>query len=223
MKPVTTLLICLILTISPLIWAQEIDEPTDAPGLVLLAPDTCDIGQLVRLDARESRVDTITWAIIPETDDFEVVDGGRRAFFSSRVGGEFLIILAGANGGVPFLMYQKLTVTGSDRKAVNNPALTKMVSKWVDMIPEYKGREAHVAAIAAVFRQPTEGVDIDSILDATARAATAIVGKDKSKWIPFMERLGNELDRMSDAGELNTREQYVVAWVQIARGIEKGL
>ena len=72
------------------------------------APIECEVGELVRLDARESNVDSLVWEIIPKTTDFETVN--RRAFFSARAPGEYLILIAGAKEGKAFLMHHKLRV-----------------------------------------------------------------------------------------------------------------
>ena len=88
--------------------AVEVD-----PGINVHAPMECEVGELVRFDARESEVDSLVWDIIPETEDFEIVDDGFRGFFSARAGGEYLLLIAGAKDGKAFLWHQSLRVRGA--------------------------------------------------------------------------------------------------------------
>ena len=66
--------------------AQTPPEPTTAQ-VVLDAPDTARVGDLIRFDASESTADSYKW-IHPETKDFLTYDDGKHAVFSARVRGE---------------------------------------------------------------------------------------------------------------------------------------
>lgn len=83
-------------------------SPIVAVGIVLTAPEQCEVGELVRIDATSSDVDSLTWDILPPTPDFEVIN--KRAFFSGRKKGEWLVVVAGAKGGQSFLSHMKITV-----------------------------------------------------------------------------------------------------------------
>jgi hypothetical protein len=195
-------------------------------GIILRAQDEAEIGELVRLDASASNVDGLTWQILPHTKDFEVIEDGRRAFFSSRVGGSYLIIIAGAKGGVPYLKHHTIDVLGGDPPPPPGPeGLGTKVRRWTKAVGEYKTRKVHALAVAAVFRKlaNAEEVTVDAMLDATATANSAILGEDLEKWFPLLEPLGEELDALMEDGKLETREQYKTVWLQIADGIEKGI
>lgn len=195
-------------------------DPTPQEGIILKAQDICQIGELVRLDARDSTVN-LTWQILPATDDFEVVDDGKRAFFTSRIPGSYLIIVAGAKEGTPYLVHHTIVVEGNVDPGPMT--LVQKVSGWVRQVEEYEGKNAKAAAIAEVFRSLAvkEEISVDKMLEATAVANSAVLGEDLDKWIPFLEALGNELDAFVEAGELDTREQYKEVWLLIARGIER--
>lgn len=105
-------------------------------GIVLAAPDICEVGELVRFDATSSDVDSLTWDILPPTPDFEVVD--RRAFFSARNSGEWLVILAGAKNGQSFLSHKKIVV--SIKKSV--PKLTsKPTGKFKQLVDRLENEQ----------------------------------------------------------------------------------
>jgi hypothetical protein len=201
-------------------------EPTPADGLVLRAPDLCQVGELVRLDLRDSTVDGIVWQIIPNSPDFEVIEDGKRAFFSSREPGSFMFLIAGARGGVPFLVHHIVTVEGNAAPGPgpqpDGPTLEAKVGGWLKKVADYPNRKAHLAGMAGVFTKMAEAPDVkvEQILEATALANTAVLGKDLEKWVPFLDELGHELDALVAGGKLTTREQYRGIWLQIAKALE---
>ena len=138
--------------------------------------------------------------------------------------GSYLIIIAGAKAGTPYLQHHTVEVIGED-PAPSPANLEAKIRRWVKAVDEYEGRQVHALAIAAVFRKlaGAEDVEVDEILNATATANSAVLGDDLDKWLPLLEPLGEELDVLMEAGDLETREQYQAVWGQIADGIEKGL
>lgn len=202
------------------------DEAED-PGIVLQAPDDCEVGELVRFNAVDSNVDGLTWRIIPPTPDFEIIEAGRRAFFSARnesAGQSFLVIVAGAKDGVPFLKHHTIDILG-DAPDPGPETLSSVVRRWVRKVGDYEGRMSHGLALSGVFRKlaTAEDIDIDQILEATATANSAVLGDDLDQWIPFFEDLGQALDELKADKKLTTRAEYKIAWLAIADGIEKGL
>lgn len=205
---------------------QDEAEP-DGAGIVLRAPDDCEVGELVRFDAADSDVTGLTWQILPSTPDFEIIEDGRRAFFSARAesaGQSFLVIVAGAKDGKPFLTHHTIDVIG----VAPDPGpetLSTVVRRWVRNVDDYEGRKAHGLALSGVFRKLASADDIavDQILEATATANSAVLGDHLDDWIPFLEPLGKELDKLTAEGKLSTRADYKAAWTAIADGIEKGI
>lgn len=205
------------------------DDP--APSLVLKAPSTCVVGELVRLDLRESIIGGVQWRVLPETPDFEVIEDGRRAFFSSRVPGSYLFIVAGAKGDTALLTHHTIVVAGDvpgPGPGPNPPAvktLAEQVTDAVKALPDYEGKATHVKGVAQVFRKMAEGSDIsvDQILEATAVANSAVLGDKLEAWIPVLDKLGVLLDAMVDGGKLNTRDEYKATWLEIAKGLEATL
>ena len=196
-------------------------------GIVLRAQDECEVGELVRLDATESDVDGLTWQILPATPDFEIIEDGRRAFFSARgesAGKSFLIIVAGAKGGQPYLTHHTIDVIGVAPEP-GPETLATTVRRWVRNVEEYEGRKVQGLALAQVFRKlaTADDITVEQILEATATANSAVLGDNLQKWLPFLEPLGQELDTLTEAGKLCTREDYKNVWLSIADGIEKGL
>lgn len=199
-------------------------DESEISGIVLRAQDEAEIGELVRIDASASDVDSLAWQIIPYTEDFEVIEDGRRAFFSSRVGGSYLIIIGAAKGNQAYLTHHTIEVIGEEPEP-GPETLSIKVRRWTKSVEKYEMREGHALALAGVFRKlaNAEDVDVENMLEATATANSAILGDDLDKWLPLLEPLGQELDTISAAGGLGTRDQYKDVWLAIAEGIEKGV
>lgn len=192
--------------------------------LVLRAQKTCEVGELVRFDASESTVEGLTWQILPKTNDFEVIESGKRAFFASRTPGEYLIIIAGAKDDVPYLKHWTIRVRGEITPPGPKTIDTK-ISDWLTLVPESETKVANAKAMALVFRQTAakEDVDVENLLEATAIANVGILGDDLEVWKPFLVALGEELDTYIESGQLGTREQFQGVWVKIAEGLERAV
>lgn len=201
--------------------AGQDPEPTPAADLKLRAPDVSEVGELVRLDARESTVDGIIWQILPFSEDFEVIENGRRAFFTSRVPGTYLFVIAGAKDGQAYLIHHTIIVDGG--VDTGEVTLSSKIRAWLSKVPDYEGKAAKAKAISGVFRKlaTDEGVDVKELLQATATANAAVLGGDLEKWIPFLEALGAELDIYVENDQLGTREQYKEIWLLISNGIDR--
>lgn len=189
-------------------------------GIFLDAPIKCEVGELVRFDARGSDVASLVWDIIPASDDFEMVDKNRRAFFSARRPGTYLILIAGAKNGKAFLLHQTLTVTGT---AIPDSGLTADIERWLNTVPDFPEKKAQTLAMAGVFRKLAESdTNLDTMLEATALANSAVIGQAYiENWIPFLDSLGKELDRLDESHQLANREAYQMKWLEIATALER--
>jgi len=210
---------------SPRIAGQdELVEPivviVEDGGINLTAPIECEVGELVRFDARDSDVDALVWSIIPASEDFEMVDENRRAFFSARSPGEYLILIAGAKNGKAYLLHQTLTVTGT---AIPETGLSVEIGKWLNTVPDFAEKEAQTLAMAGVFRKlATSDTEFETMLDATALAISAVIGEAYiDNWIAFLENLEKELDRLDGSHQLANRKAYRMKWLEIASALER--
>jgi len=201
--------------------AEPVEIIDVKPGIELSAPLTCEVGELVEFSAFASNVDSLVWEIIPKTPDFRVMAKSRVAFFSARPsssGESFRLVLAGAKGGEAFLFHQVITVKGP---TVAPSKMQAAVNLWATLVPKAENRSAKLRAMAGVFRQLAESeIEVDKILDATAIANSAVLNGDLEVWIPFLDAMGTEIDRLGDAGELDTPSQYRKTWREIADALD---
>ena len=207
--------------------APNVDELE--PKIVLNAPTICEVGELVRIDLHDSTVVTtllvVTIPGLQITEDFEIIEDGRRAMFSSREPGEYVVMVAGAKGDEPFLAYQRISVEGDTSANPKRPNLGRQVSQWVRRVKPYEKRRDHGKALADVFRTTADQADVnvDGMLEVTAHANSAVLASDFEKWKVFLDGLEDALDKLIEDDQLQSREQYRTVWYDIAKGIERGL
>lgn len=182
----------------------------------LTAPESCVVGELVRLDATASDSETLEWRIVPDSPDFQPV--GKTAFFSSRQGGDFLIIVAGSEQDKPVLHTHFIHVDGGtmsigDLDTIVKELLKKVVTK--------NGREEAIK-LAQSFRAigGTE-IPVEQILTATVAANRAALGESLEAWKPFLDGLAQYLDALTLENKLNVKDDYTKTWVAIANAIER--
>ena len=201
---------------------QDTDQPTLAPGIVLRAVNSAVVGELIVLDASNSLVDDLIWKVVPETQDFQVFEDGKRAALSSRHEENYLVTIAGAKAGKAFLVQQVIPIFPNG-PTPNGAPVTDKIKKLVFRIPSYEGKEEHAKGLARIFRETAESTSTESMLEATAVANTAFLGDRLEEWKPLLTELKKEFDARLAAGELETPEQYRTLWFQIADGLDGGV
>lgn len=82
--------VLLLLVVSP--------TAAQAAEAAIAAPTQVSFGRMVKLVAEVPNATALSWMVVnpPEDDDHEVVDGGKRLFFSTGVPGNYLFVLAAA-------------------------------------------------------------------------------------------------------------------------------
>lgn len=184
-----------------------------APGILKFdAPSTCEVGELVRFETSGSTVNSYRWKIVPESDDFLVVEGGELAVFSGREPGTYTIIVAAATDNVVALHVHMLRVT-------SEASPEHVINRWLKSV-EYDDpvvKKDIVSQLATGFLSLS--VDNSSPDEMNVKAAALfpkILGDDLPKWKEFLVALQNFLDRKYDAGELTNTQDYQNVWREIS-------
>jgi len=206
----------------------QIVNEADAEKLVLSAPDSIEVGELVRLSIAGSDVTGPKWEIDPYTDDFAVYNEGFDAHLSARPDAPevFTLMVSGAKDGQSYLVYRKIHVQGLEVE-VGPRTLAHEVEGWGKLITKYDGRDKHLRDIARVYREVAADpeVSVEEMLGATAIASTAVLGQEliaeKGAWAPFLDKLGDKLDEYGEQPGWGSREDYNTVWLLVARGLER--
>ena len=186
----------------------------DKAKIVLHTPKSACVGELVRFDASESVADEFRWLLIPDSVDFEVYAGGKKAVFSARTPGDYRFVLAVAKGGtvdvVSFVVHVGSPLTPSDA------SLAHWVPYWAYGL-QLKGG----AKLAANFRK------VASELPATpqewikrTKELNKASGVDLEAWGPVLDKIGAACSKRAEAGTLKTPEQHRALWLEIAEGLD---
>jgi hypothetical protein len=190
------------------------------------APETAKIGQLVVLDATESYVDSFKWEVTPKTDNFVVIEGGQRAFFSGDKPGSYTFWIAGALDKTVDLQSVTVTVEGVVPPDPGPTGMEAKIREWLKLVKsETWATEATAVATSfhGVSQQINGGVlrSPDDVIKATAISNRAVLGNSGPAWAGFGEELRKYLNSESAAGRLPDMPAHATLWAQIGSILEK--
>jgi len=219
MKLLTAVCVCLTLS------QAKAQAPAPAPvkpseaKLVLEAPDTARIGELVRFDVSESTADSFKWLMCPASDDFLTYNEGRRAVFSARAKGEYQFIVACAKDGTVDAVTHIVKVSGPPPQPTSQ-SLTEWIPFWAwEMnLPD---NEAKILANNFESIAERKLAEPQDWIKATAEANRESLGASLSNWRPMLDKIQTVLQKRAEEGSLTTPDQHVETWLEIAEGLRK--
>ncbi len=197
----------------------------NAAKVVIDAPATAKAGDLVVFSVLKSNANSFSWKIVPETKNFLVIDGGKRAVFSGGASGDFLVIVSGAKDNTVDVKTHKITVQGSDQPPSPNDISSK-VPGWADGVTSPNKRDEAMKlaqSFLSVSSTIAAGVVTSpaDIVEATKRSNRDALGEAGVKlWAPFLEALNLELKSQSEAGLLTDAEAHAKAWRSVGSGLK---
>lgn len=213
--------ILLLLLTSAAICAQEPQAPQDEAKIVLSAPSSARVGELVRFDVSASVADCFKWLVTPPSQDFEVYAEGRKAVFSGRMPGEYVFVVAAAKDSTVDVIRHVIIVRGPPPHPTTD-ALDEWIPFWAFTLnlPSEDAKALSqsfedVAARADTLKDPEDWIR------ATAEANRAALGEKLPIWKPILDKIGEVLLKKAQNGELMTPEQHKTVWLEIVRGLRK--
>ena len=218
--PVAILLLTMPAVLRPSdMQTQEVVEQT--AKIVLKAPSSARVGELVRLDASASSADSFKWVLVPESVDFEVYAEGKKAIFSAREKGEFLFVIAAARGGTVDIKTVKVVVKGEPEPPADESDVKAHVKFWleVDPMPDDVRNK-----LADAFTRISEmGLsEPEAWIYETKRAIDEALGADKPKFEPFLRKLGKYMGELGASGQMSDAEGHKRVWLEIAAALREG-
>lgn len=192
--------------------------------LVVEGPTEAVVGQLVVISVEKSTASSFKWIVLPSTDDYLVIDEGRRICFSSRAGGVFQFFIACSLGDTVDSTVHTVTVSGPDSPQVDS--LASRIATWCDSVESDTKRDECLAlaqsfsSVALVMEGGTLTTPKE-IVEATMKSNRDALGDKLDAWMPFREGLQAQLTQMARGGELETTEDHIRVWKAVAVGLRK--
>ena len=227
MKSICLALLLTIAAFQPANAQEPAPETTvTAAEIVVAAPKTAHVGELVIIDVSKSTADQVEWRVIPESKNFRVFESGRVAAFSSGTAGEFTFVIAAAKDGS--VDVEIINV----RLVVDGPAsaLTEKVATWCEAVKSTTKRDDALklaqsfSAMASFIDTLTDngsGIGVEEVISATAAANRKALGDHLDSWIPFLSSLGEELKAMNAADKLPDAKAHAALWREIAASLQQ--
>jgi hypothetical protein len=193
--------------------------PENTAKIVLTAPTTAQIGELITLDASASAAAAFKW--LSSTPDFMVIDSGKRAVFSARKAGVYQFTLAVALRDTIDVQTFAIKVDGPAQPPTDD-SLESWIPYWrAEMTLEPAALEALAVSFEQVSLQMETLVTPAKIIQATAEANRAALGASLPQFVPLLQRVQASLDKLAKSGQLKTPAQHSLVWQAIARGLRK--
>lgn len=172
----------------------------------LAAPAEAQIGELVTLDASNSEAVSFVWKVIPKTQDFKIIDDGKRAFFTSRKAGVYLFVVAAAKDDTVDCVIHEIRVTVEDEFML-------MVKSWLPAQPDPK----ILQALARSFIASTNTEDVDTLIKQTSVANQAVLGNKLTQYKPFLIKLSKYLKQNYSDKSL---DEHITLWLKLAETLK---
>jgi hypothetical protein len=205
-------------TLAPI--AQESTPGVEQAKIVLVAPSTAKIGELVRLDVSGSVADSFKWLVVPDSvTDFLTYDAGARAVFSARTYGEYRFIVSCAKGGTVDVVTVVVKVA-SPLPPPTSGSFAGMIPFWMTELNLPSDQKLALAdSFEKIAAREAELPTAEDWIKATAAANKEILGESLEVWAPMLDKIGGELLKMAQDGRLMTPEQHAQVWKDIAAGL----
>lgn len=184
-------------------------DTTDAK-IILNAPSTGMIGELIELDASKSNATSFTWRVIPSTPNFKVIEKGKKLLFCSGETGTYLFILAAAKRDSVDCVVHQIIIKG--RPVIDT--LAKRVRSW---LPK-NANPIILEKLARSFERVASAghTDIAIFVKTTALSNRGILGQDLEEWTPFLKSLSAYLK--SNLVEASI-ENHIELWFKLAAAL----
>jgi len=190
--------------------------------LVVEGPTKARLGQLVVISVENSDAKSFKWLTMPSTDNFLVIEDGRRIVFSSETGGEYKFVVACSLGDTCDVTVHTVKITGTPVTPVDS--LASRIALYCGQVKSPTKRDdclklaQSFASVAMVvdggsFTTPVE------IVKATFNSNQEALGDRLDDWLPFREGLSKELKQLADAGKLTDTPSHVTVWKSIASAL----
>lgn len=207
---------------TPLAVSATQDAKAEAK-IVLVAPTSARIGELVRLDVSGSVAAEFKWRLKPDSVDFQVYDAGARAVFSARKAGEYQFIVACAKGDTVDVAVHIVKVLG--------PPPMPQTDNLTDWIPFWNWNldlpKTEIESMAASFEEiaarADEFEDVSDFIKATAKASRVTLGDRVEAWKPILDKVGANLREKTESGAMTTPEECRAEWLRVAEGLRNCL
>lgn len=195
----------------PVIFGQEDKNIT---ALIIRAPETCRIGEMVTIDVTSSTADNFEWLVIPETKNFRVITNNQEALFSAESPGTFVFIIAAIRDG-SLLPMGKISITVVP--GTKPPLVTDFIIKVKDWLPPNADPMILEKLARSFERVASAGhKDVADLVKTTALSNRAILGAQLPQYKTFLVAFSAHLKaNLTEA----TIDDHIELWFSLAAAL----
>lgn len=224
-------LLCVLLLVGSVV-GQEVDPEVDpenvikVPEVVIEAPDTVQVGDMIIVDVSKSVGAGFDLQIIPEPKYVRVFESGKIICTSTgNKTAEYLFIVSCALNEQSDVKTHLVKVEGGDL-IIPEPgkSITAKIMEWCKSVQSPTIRDDALklsqsfASIAAIIKSGAFS-SAEEIVNATKTSNQDALGENLEYWIPVFDGLMTELKTMAESGLLQTPESHAPVWNDVATGL----
>jgi hypothetical protein len=197
----------------PLIDAPLFEQTVDVnvAKIMLTAPETCSIGELVVLDASASVGTSFSWEVEPTTTNFAVIEDGKRAFFTAAKPGCYTFFCAVAKDNTVDTTIHKIRVIGPKVTVVQDD-FTILVRSW---LPD-NCDPMLLQGLSRSFTEAANSETIEEMIKITASTNRAVLGLSLNDYRSFLQSFSTYLRENYQDKSL---EEHQELWLNVAKAL----
>jgi hypothetical protein len=199
----------------------------DQPEVVIKAPASVRVGDMIIVDLSKSIGDGFDMIIIPEPPQVKVFDNGKVVVTASGYkSADYLFIVSCALNGKSDVKTHVVHVVGPEAIKPINPGedIIGKVQRWCEDVNSPTPRD-DAMKLAQSFASLSTVIDNGSfktpneIVSATKISNRDALGDNLQYWVPILDGLMNELKAMAEMGMLPDAVSHGSVWRSVSEGL----
>jgi len=207
---------------------QDDSPRSDQPEVVIEAPSTVKVGDMIVIDVSKSIGEGFDLIIRPQPPQVRVFNDGKVVVTATGPKTtEYLIIVSCALNGKSDVKVQVVRVIGPQPFKPVDPGenIAEKVLSWCETVNSPTPRDDALklaqsfSSLATVINSNTFNAPIE-IVAATKTSNRDALGSNLEYWVPLLDGLMNELKAMSSAGKLPDALSHGPVWRAVSEGLK---
>lgn len=194
--------------------------------LILAAPETAQVGDLIEVSCEGSCGASFKWSVEGVKEgNFRIVDEGHRALIAADQEGTIVVCVATACDDTVDMKKILIRVTAGDpRPGPASDSLEAKISQAMALVKTDNKKEQRIA-LASAFANIANLIETgmlktpEEVLDVTKTFTREAILPNLSDWQPVVSVIETHLGELVQAGKLTTMDDHARAWRKLSEAM----
>lgn len=193
---------------------------SSAVKCLIEAPIEAQPGELVILEAKIAAA-SYTWKVIPDNENYKIIEDGKKLIFSSQYPGQYIFVLAAAKGDTVDMIVHTINIVVYEPEPEPAPIVEPAVDTFIELVktwlPEdYEHNEPMLLSRSFELVALIGHDDIDKFLKVTALSNRTSLGEELDKWKPFLEKVSQYCKENLAEKDIDAHIEF---WLELAKAL----